>query len=151
MVGALQHMEMERLHQQQENADINGQDADENQAGNALANARSNFPEQLRRRYEVYLTLPVEHTLMPMRQVKAQSLGKLIKVKVRAGLAALHWRGAARVWWVQDQFNNRCTSDRRQVQLARQACLGTQCLVTARVDQCTDQWKVCAAHLPLCE
>ena len=78
--AVLQHMDMERMHQQNENADINGEAA----PGDAnAANARSNFPDQLRRRYEVYLVLPTEHSVVPMRGVTANELGKLVKIKVR--------------------------------------------------------------------
>jgi MCM OB domain len=70
-------MEMEKLHQQAEAADINGGAAD-------VANVRSNFPDQLRRRYEVYLTLPSDARLAPMRGVTSNDLGRLVRIKVRA-------------------------------------------------------------------
>ena len=77
-------MDMERLHQQQENADINGEQPDENNAaaGNNNNAVRSNFPAQLRRRYEVYLTLPEAQGLVAMRKVTANDLGRLVRIKV---------------------------------------------------------------------
>jgi hypothetical protein len=75
----MQHMDMEKVHQLAENADINGVE----QEGINGANVRSNFPDQLRRRYEVYLTLPGEHKVAPMRSVTSHHLGSLVKIKVR--------------------------------------------------------------------
>lgn len=78
--SAVQHMEMERVHQIAENADIAGEDA----ADGGGAAVRSNFPDQMRRRYEVYLTLPTAHKVQPMRSVTSHDLGALVKIKVRA-------------------------------------------------------------------
>ena len=72
-------MEMERVHQIAENADIAGEDA---AAGGGGA-VRSNFPDQMRRRYDVYLTLPAAHKVQAMRSVTSHDLGALIKIKAR--------------------------------------------------------------------
>lgn len=69
-------MEMERLHQMTENAAVNGQAAEAGQI-------RSNFPDALRRRFEVYLTLPATSKVMPMRGVTSNHLGALVKLKAR--------------------------------------------------------------------
>jgi hypothetical protein len=83
----MQHMEMEKLHQLAENVGANGEEAGE---GNA-AHVSSNFPDQLRRRYEVYLTLSETQKLMPMRSVTSHQLGALVKIKVR--LVPERWKG----------------------------------------------------------
>jgi hypothetical protein len=73
-------MEMERRHQMAENMEAEGDEGNEN------VQIRSNFPDQLRRRYEVYLTLPDKDKLIPMRDVTSHHLGSLVKVKVRPTL-----------------------------------------------------------------
>lgn len=70
------HMEMEKLHHLQENADMEGV-----AAVDMSANIKSNFPPQLTRRYEVYLSTPRDEKVVPMRAVTAQHLGSLVKIK----------------------------------------------------------------------
>jgi hypothetical protein len=74
---------MEKMHQLAENADINGGEPE----GINGANVRSNFPDQLRRRFEVYLVLPNEQKVSPMRSVTSHHLGSLVKIKVRIQLS----------------------------------------------------------------
>lgn len=81
-------MEMERLHQQAENVDVNGDAAPDGGGGNV----RSNFPDQLRRRYEVYLTLPGAAKVAHMRAVTSHDLGRLVKIKARPAYSLHHLR-----------------------------------------------------------
>lgn len=79
-------MEMEKLHHLQENAEV----------GVAVgAQHKSNFPPQLTRRYEVYLTLPPAEKLSKMRAVTSAHLGALVKLKV--------WPEVWQVWQVPQQ------------------------------------------------
>lgn len=55
---------------------------EEGEDGNGVA-VKSAFPEELRRRYEVFLTLPPGEKLLPMRGVTSAHLGSLVKLKVR--------------------------------------------------------------------
>jgi hypothetical protein len=72
----MQHMEMARQHNAAENDD-------EDAAANGNEAIKSVFPETLRRRYEVFLTLPAGEKLMAMRSVTSHHLGSLVKMKVR--------------------------------------------------------------------
>lgn len=70
----IQHMDLAKQHQVNEGG-ADGED------GNGPA-VKSAFPEELRRRYEVFLTLPSGEKLLPMRGVTSTHLGSLVKVKV---------------------------------------------------------------------
>jgi hypothetical protein len=68
-------MEMARQHQVAELGEENAAVAEP---------IKSVFPPQLRRRYEIFLQLPDEEKIMPMRSITSHHLGSLVKLKVRA-------------------------------------------------------------------
>lgn len=63
---------------------------DEGEDGNAVA-VKSAFPEELRRRFEVFLTLPPTEKLLPMRGITSAHLGSLVKLKVCAVFPYLYF------------------------------------------------------------
>lgn len=67
-------MDLAKQHQ------INEGGADGEQDNGAAV--KSAFPEELRRRYEVFLTLPPGEKMLPMRGVTSAHLGSLVKLKV---------------------------------------------------------------------
>lgn len=70
----LQHMDLAKQHHVNEGG-VEGAEGD----GVAVKSA---FPDELRRRYEVFLILPPSEKLLPMRGVTSAHLGSLVKLKV---------------------------------------------------------------------
>lgn len=66
-------MEMARQHQVAEHGDENAF---------ATEPIKSVFPPQLRRRYEIFLQLPEDEKVKPMRSITSHHLGSLVKLKV---------------------------------------------------------------------